>query len=183
MGRYDQTDFEWGGTMAYDGEVQMIDTAVVRLHQQGGRQKGGRSMSGPFQLRPHHQAHGRPGQRHRERQRPDRTSRVRLHAARRQAVRRQREAVAAKKAGANIPPKANRKDPICFSMPLYKARNFVERFFNKVCPRTLPEDQTVQIHRRPISQARGKLRRSPQARRRPHLGQGFMSRHPSTQQA
>lgn len=33
--------------------------------------------------------------------------------------------------GPNIPPKANRQDPICFSPFLYKARNLVERFFNK----------------------------------------------------
>ena len=33
---------------------------------------------------------------------------------------------------ANIPPKSNRKDPICFSPYLYKARNLVERFFNKI---------------------------------------------------
>ena len=32
----------------------------------------------------------------------------------------------------NIPPKSNRKDPICFSPYLYKARNLVERFFNKI---------------------------------------------------
>lgn len=31
-----------------------------------------------------------------------------------------------------IPPKANRKDPICFSKHLYRARNLVERFFNKI---------------------------------------------------
>jgi transposase len=36
-----------------------------------------------------------------------------------------------RKAWANIPPKANRKDPICFSPFLYKARNLVERFVNK----------------------------------------------------
>ncbi len=35
-------------------------------------------------------------------------------------------------AWANIPPKSNRKDPICFSPYLYKARNLVERFFNKI---------------------------------------------------
>jgi transposase len=35
-------------------------------------------------------------------------------------------------AWANIPPKANRKDPICFSPYLYKARNLIERFFNKI---------------------------------------------------
>jgi transposase len=33
---------------------------------------------------------------------------------------------------ANIPPKRNRKDPICFSPYLYRSRNLVERFFNKI---------------------------------------------------
>src|SRR5690242_3528810 len=32
---------------------------------------------------------------------------------------------------ANIPPKRNRKEAICFSPHLYRARNLVERFFNK----------------------------------------------------
>jgi len=35
-------------------------------------------------------------------------------------------------AWANIPPKANRKDPICFSPHLHRARNLVEWFFNKI---------------------------------------------------
>jgi transposase len=35
-------------------------------------------------------------------------------------------------AWANIPPKRNRKDPICFSPYLYRARNQIERFFNKI---------------------------------------------------
>jgi transposase len=35
-------------------------------------------------------------------------------------------------AWANIPPKRNRMDPICFSPYLYRARNLVERFFNKI---------------------------------------------------
>jgi transposase len=43
-----------------------------------------------------------------------------------------RNAVIERKAWANIPPKANRKAPICFSPFLYKARNQIERFFNKV---------------------------------------------------
>lgn len=43
-----------------------------------------------------------------------------------------RSAVTERKAWANIPPKANRKDPICFSPFLYKARNQIERFFNKI---------------------------------------------------
>jgi transposase len=35
-------------------------------------------------------------------------------------------------AWANIPPKRNRKDPICFSPHLYRARNRIERFFNTI---------------------------------------------------
>ena len=34
-------------------------------------------------------------------------------------------------AWANIPPRGNRNDPIFFSPHLYRARNLVERFFNK----------------------------------------------------
>ncbi len=30
------------------------------------------------------------------------------------------------------PPKRNRKDPICFSPYLYRDRNLIERFFNKI---------------------------------------------------
>src|ERR1700754_272783 len=33
---------------------------------------------------------------------------------------------------ANTPPKSNRSDPICFSPSLYRARNQVERFFNRI---------------------------------------------------
>lgn len=33
---------------------------------------------------------------------------------------------------ANIPPRCNRIEPICFSPYLYRARNLVERFFNKI---------------------------------------------------
>ena len=43
-----------------------------------------------------------------------------------------RELISAKGAWANIPPKRNRKDPISFSPYLYRARNLVERFFNKI---------------------------------------------------
>src|ERR1700687_863463 len=35
-------------------------------------------------------------------------------------------------AWANIRPKRNRKDPICFSPYLYRARHLIERFFNKI---------------------------------------------------
>src|SRR5499427_1145082 len=35
-------------------------------------------------------------------------------------------------AWANIPPKRNRTEKLCFSPYLYRARNLVERFFNKI---------------------------------------------------
>ena len=35
-------------------------------------------------------------------------------------------------AWANIPPKRNRKNLICFSPCLYRERNQVERFFNRI---------------------------------------------------
>ena len=37
-----------------------------------------------------------------------------------------------KRVWANIPPKCNRNNPICFSPYLYRARNLIERFFNKI---------------------------------------------------
>ena len=43
-----------------------------------------------------------------------------------------REFANQKGAWANIPPKRNRKEPICFSPYPYRARNLVERFFNKI---------------------------------------------------
>src|SRR5258705_384496 len=35
-------------------------------------------------------------------------------------------------AWANTPPRRNRNEPICFSPYLYRARNLIERFFNKI---------------------------------------------------
>ena len=43
-----------------------------------------------------------------------------------------RALVAKRGAWANIPPRCNRNEPICFSLSLYRARNLVERFFNKI---------------------------------------------------
>jgi transposase len=40
--------------------------------------------------------------------------------------------VAARRPLRVIPPKRYRKDPVCFSPDLYRARNLVERFFNKI---------------------------------------------------
>jgi len=43
-----------------------------------------------------------------------------------------REAVLANQAEAVIPPKSNRRTPIDYDTALYKERNLVERFFNKL---------------------------------------------------
>ncbi|MGY4154291.1 transposase [Bradyrhizobium sp. USDA 4461] len=43
-----------------------------------------------------------------------------------------RELAMKKGAWANIQPKSNRIDPICFRPYLYRARNQVERFFNRI---------------------------------------------------
>ena len=43
-----------------------------------------------------------------------------------------RELARQQAAWANVPPKRNRKDPTCFSRYLYRARNLIERFFNKI---------------------------------------------------
>ena len=43
-----------------------------------------------------------------------------------------REFVRTRGAWSNIPPKKNRKNPICFSQYLYRDRNHVERFFNRI---------------------------------------------------
>ena len=43
-----------------------------------------------------------------------------------------RAMVSEKGGWANIPPKSNRKSPVCFSPWLCKQRNLVERFFNKL---------------------------------------------------
>jgi transposase len=56
--------------------------------------------------------------------------------------------------------KRNRKDPICFSPYLYRARNLIERFFNKI--------KHVGVSR-PIRQTRGQLSGVHQARINPHL--------------
>ena len=43
-----------------------------------------------------------------------------------------RQQIEAKGAAPNIPDKSNRKEKHCFSKTLYKERNLVERFFNKI---------------------------------------------------
>jgi|TARA_Y100000294_G_scaffold115380_1_gene107037 transposase len=43
-----------------------------------------------------------------------------------------RDLITAQGAAPNIPDRSNRKDRHCFSKVLYKERNLVERFFNKI---------------------------------------------------
>jgi transposase len=43
-----------------------------------------------------------------------------------------RALVAEQGAWANIPPRRNREDSICFSLYVYRDRNLVERFLNKI---------------------------------------------------
>ncbi|MGY4174871.1 transposase [Bradyrhizobium sp. USDA 4518] len=61
-----------------------------------------------------------------------------------------------KGAWANIPPKCNRNDPICFSPYLYRARNQIERF--------LQPDQAMSSGRNALRQARRQLRCLPATR-------------------
>src|SRR5271166_3418272 len=135
---------------AHDGEVQMIDTSIVRVHQQGATAKRGqdrclgRSRGGlTTKIHALVDKKGRPiklkltaGQASDVASAPeliaDLPEEAMLIADKGYDANALREAVAERGAWANIPPKANRKNPICFSKYLYKARNLIERFFNKI---------------------------------------------------
>ncbi|WP_157672635.1 IS5 family transposase, partial [Chelatococcus daeguensis] len=138
-------------TRAYDGDVQMIDTSVVRVHQHGATAKRGgvdrclgRSRGGlTTKLHALVDSRGRPillkltaGQASDLASAKDLIGYLApgsmLLADKGYDANDLRAAVAERNAWANIPPKRNRKDPICFSRHLYKARNLVERFFNKI---------------------------------------------------
>jgi transposase len=134
----------------HDAAVQMIDTSVIRVHQHGAciagnsEQHMGRSRGGlttkihavvdtnglPVQLGL------TPGEAHDNRLcsvllnelRP----RTMLLADRGYDADWIRALASEQGAWANIPPKRNRKEAICFSPYLYRARNLVERFFNKI---------------------------------------------------
>ena len=133
----------------HDAAVQMIDTSVVRVHQHGaciadnnhqdiGRSRGGLTSKIHAVVDtnglPVHLALT-PGEAHvpavfgspqRLACPNDVARRSRLDADWIRKLARQQGA------WANIPPKRNRKDPICFSPYLYRARNLIERFFNKI---------------------------------------------------
>jgi transposase len=135
---------------AHDAAVQMIDTSVVRVHQHGAcivgnrEQHMGRSRGGlTSKIHAVVDANGlplqlglTPGEAHDNRLclllltglQPQ----TMLLAYRGYDADWIRALVNQQGAWANIPPKRNRKEPIFFSPYLYRARNLVERFFNKL---------------------------------------------------
>jgi transposase len=135
---------------AHDDAVQMIDTSIVRVHQHGAcitrnkRQSMGRSRGGlTSKIHALVDANGLPvrlaltaGEAHDNRLAGKFLSRLRsktiLLADRGYDADWIRALAAKKGAWANIPPRCNRSDPICFSPYLYRARNLVERYFSKI---------------------------------------------------
>jgi transposase len=134
----------------HDAAVQMIDTSVVRVHQHGASIAGNREQDmgrsrGGLTSKVHAvvDANGlpvrlglSPGEAHDNRLCPVLLAGLRprtmVLADRGYDADWIREFINQQGAWANIPPKVNRKDPICFSPHLYRARNLVERFFNKI---------------------------------------------------
>ncbi len=135
---------------AHDAAVQMIDTSIVRVHQHGAcitrnrRQSMGRSRGGlTSKIHAVVDTNGLParlaltaGQTHDNRLAGSLLSRLKtgtmLLADRGYDADWIRALVTKRRAWANIPPRSNRNEPICFSPHLYRARNLVERFFNKI---------------------------------------------------
>jgi transposase len=134
----------------HDAAVQMIDTSVVRVHQHGAciadnnHQGTGRSWGG-LTSKIHVVVYQWPAGPSRAHARRD-TQQLAVFGILLSALLLQtmlladrgydadwiRELAQQQGAWANIPPKRNRKDPICFSPYLYRARNLIERFFNKI---------------------------------------------------
>jgi transposase len=137
-------------TAEHDATVQMIDTSVVRVHQHGAciadnkEQLMGRSRGGlTSKIHAVVDSKGLPvrlglttGEAHDNRLVPTLLSGLKsgamLLADRWYDADWIRALAQQYGAWANIPPKRNRKAPICFSPYLYRARNLVERFFNKI---------------------------------------------------
>src|SRR6202040_2617083 len=135
---------------AYEPAVQMIDTSIVRVHQHAAsiarnkRQSMGRSRGGlTSKIHALADANGLPvrlaltaGEAHDNRLADKLLSRLKagsmLLADRGYDADWIRALAADRGAWANIPPRCNRREPICFSPYLYRARNLVERFFNKI---------------------------------------------------
>ena len=145
----------WGRIMdllaaAHDAAVQMIDTSIVRVHQHAAcvarnrSQSMGRSRGGlTSKIHAVVDTNGLPvrlgltaGEAHDNRLALSFLSRLRsgsmLLADRGYDADWIRAFATQRGAWANVPPRSNRKEPICFSPHLYRARNLVERFFNKI---------------------------------------------------
>jgi transposase len=131
-------------TAAHDVAVQMIDTSIVRVHQHGSCIAGNAEQGGlTSKIHAVVDTNGlpvrlglTPGEAHDNRLCPILLSNLRprtmLLADRGYDADWIRALVSQQGAWANIPPKRNRKEAICFSPYLYRARNLVERFFNKI---------------------------------------------------
>jgi transposase len=135
---------------ANDTSVQMIDTSIVRVHQHGAciarnrDQSMGRSRGGlTSKIHAVVDTKGLPvrlaltaGEAHDNRLVLTLLSSLKsgamLLADRGYDANWIRTLANQKGAWANIPPKKNRKESLCFSPHLYRARNLVERFFNKI---------------------------------------------------
>ena len=133
-----------------DDDVQMLDTSIVRVHQHASCVKEcesnftGRSRDGlTTKIHAVVDAKGLPlrlalgaGQEHDSLLAGDLLTELRyngmLLADRAYDSDATRELVRERGAWANIPPKPNRRDPICFSPHLYRDRNHVERVFNRI---------------------------------------------------
>jgi len=145
----------WGRLMnalaaGHDAAVQMIDTSIVRVHQHGAciaansEQLMGRSRGGlTTKIHAIVDTNGLPvrlaltaGEAHDNRLVLTLLSGLKsgamLLADRGFDADWIRVLVSQHGAWANIPPKRNRNERICFSPYLYRARNLVERFFNKI---------------------------------------------------
>jgi transposase len=135
---------------AHDAAVHMVDTSIVRAHQHGAcvarnrAQSMGRSRGGlTSKIHVVVDTNGLPirlaltaGEAHDNRLAGKLLCRLEsetmLLADRGYDADWIRVLATKRGAWANIPPRCNRKEPICFSPYLYRARNLIERFFNKI---------------------------------------------------
>ena len=138
---------------AYDGDIVMIDSSCVRVHQhgaavkRGGRRRGWRHGTLPGRAddedpRPRRRrraagpAHAHPGQANdapvAEALLEDLADGATLIADRAYDTNAIRALAAERGAWANIPPRSIRKGRFGFSTWVYRQRNLVERFFNRI---------------------------------------------------
>jgi transposase len=131
----------------HDAAVQMIDTSIVRVHQHAAciaRNKGqsmGRSRGGlTSKIHAVVDTNGPPvrlgltaGEAHDTlKLLPRLRSGSMLLADRAYDANWIRAFATERDSWANVPPRSNRREPICFSPHLYRARNLIELFFNKI---------------------------------------------------